>query len=88
LGAVVGGLAMAAFLVSAGQSWMLAKEYIQRIAGEGDFGHDPSRQIALGDPSNEITGRSLTAFLLLMATFSLLIAGLILRWNLPATKFF
>jgi K(+)-stimulated pyrophosphate-energized sodium pump len=88
LGAVVGGLSMATFLVSAGQSWTLAKEYIQRIAGEGDFGHDPSRQIALGDPSNEITGRSLTAFLFVMATFSLLIAGLVLRWNLPATKFF
>ncbi len=87
-GATVCGLCMGMFLACAGQSWTLAKEHVQKIADEQDLPIDPSKEIATGTPAHEMTSRSLAVFLILMGMFSLLIVGLVVRYNLPATKFF
>ncbi|MEN0111135.1 MAG: sodium-translocating pyrophosphatase [Planctomycetota bacterium] len=91
MGTLTCGFCVAVFMSNSGGAWDNAKKYIEAGAhgGKGTLAHKAAVVgDTVGDPFKDTSGPSLNILIKLMSMVSVVIAGLVVRYSLPALGLF
>ena len=85
IGVIVSGLGVAMMLNNAGAAWDNAKKHIEEgnLGGKGSEAHKCAVVgDTVGDPCKDTAGPAINPLIKVMATISIIIAPLVVRWSL------